>query len=292
LVRAILSGCLLAGSLLAQVNYENEILTWRQKQEADIRGEEGWLTVAGLFWLKEGTNRAGSDPSMEVVLPKGSAPASIGAFEFRQEKITFRAAPGASVTSKGQPVNLLEMKPDTAGAPDILAIGDLSLFVIHRGQRYGIRVKHKSSAARREFTGLKWYPVRASWRISAEFVPHPSPKQIAVPNVLGDVERMPSPGSVLFTLEGKQYRLEPVLAGKDQLFFIFSDKTNRRTTYATGRFLYTPLPRNGRVDLDFNKATNPPCAFTPFATCPLPPPQNRLEVAIEAGELAYHSSAG
>jgi uncharacterized protein (DUF1684 family) len=270
-------------------SYRGKIAKFRTEHEAELKTEDGWLSVAGLFWLKEGENRFGADPSNEIVLPEGSAPPRAGVFEFREGKTTLRVASGAQVTLNGKPITTLEMKTDENQKPDIVRVGSLSLNVIKRGERYGIRVKDLNSKQRREFKGLRWFPVRPSYRITARFVPYGEPKQIEIPNILGDVNKTPSPGYVAFNLNGKQYRLDPILDDKNKLFFIFGDLTNGKSTYGGGRFLYTALPRLGKVTLDFNRAENPPCAFTQFATCPLPPKQNRLKLAIEAGELNYTS---
>jgi len=168
-------------------------------------------------------------------------------------------------------------------------VGDLSMYVIERGGRYAIRLKDKNSKSRREFTGLKWYPIQKSYRVTATFVEYDPPKQVQVPNILGETENLPSPGYASFTLNGKKVRLDPVLEEPDakELFFIFRDLTSGERTYPSGRFMYAEMPKEGKIVLDFNKAYNPPCAFTPYATCPLPPKQNKLPVRIEAGELNY-----
>ncbi len=272
-------------------SYRQKLEKWRAEKEAELKSDNGWLSVAGLFWLKEGVNRFGTDASNEIVLPEGSAPAKAGEFEFHAGKTTLRVENGVAATSGGKPVTMIELKTDEKLLPDIINIGSLSLSVIKRGERYGVRVKDKNSKQRREFTGLRWFPVNESYRITATFVRYDKPKEIEIPNVLGDVNKMASPGYVTFKLDGKQYRLDPVLEGKDKLFFIFSDSTSGKATYGAGRFLYADLPEGETVVLDFNRAINPPCAFTPFATCPLPPRQNRLRVAIEAGELNYHSTS-
>ena len=272
-------------------SYRQKIEKWRAEKEAELKSDNGWLTVAGLFWLKEGVNRFGTDASNEIVLPEGSAPAKAGEFEFHAGKTTLRVENGVAATSNGKPVTTIELKTDEKQQPDIINIGSLSLNVIKRGERYGVRVKDKNSKQRREFTGLRWFDIKESYRITATFVRYDKPKEIEIPNVLGDVNKMPSPGYVTFKLDGKEYRLDPVLEGKDKLFFIFSDSTSGKATYGAGRFLYADLPEGETVVLDFNQAINPPCAFTPFATCPLPPRQNRLRVAIEAGELNYHSTS-
>lgn len=276
-------------SAAAQKSYEKEIQTWRMQQEAQLKSDDGWLTVVGLFWLKEGANGFGTDPSSDITLPEASAPARAGVFEFHKGKVTLRVAEGVTIKSQGRDVIEMEMKPDTSGKPDVISINDVAMHIIERGARYGVRVKDKNSRQRREFTGLKWFPVQESYHIAAKFVAYDKPRDVPIPNVLGDIVNMPSPGYVIFNLAGREHRLEPVMSGSDQLFFIFSDSTTGKATYPAGRFLYTDLPKEGIVRLDFNKAVNPPCAFTDFATCPLPPPQNRLKVAIEAGEKAYHA---
>jgi len=276
-----------AALLGAQTSYRTEIEKWRQTREANLKKDDGWLTVAGLFWLKEGSNRAGTDASNQIVLPQGSAPARVGSFVLRAGKTTFTAEIGVAVTSGGKPVQSLQMRSDTPGPPDIITVGRLSMFVITRGARTGIRLRDKDSSFRREFTGLRWFPADEAWRIRAKWVPYTPAKQIDVLDIIGDTERQPCPGYASFQIAGKEYRLEPI-AEDDQLFFIFRDLTSGKETYPSGRFLYADAPRNGQVVLDFNKAYNPPCAFTPYATCPLPPPQNRLGVRIPAGELNYH----
>jgi len=270
--------------------YRAEIEKWRADREARLKAEGGWLSVAGLFWLEEGENRFGSGPGNAIVLPAGAAPAAAGAFELRSKKVTVRVEPGVTVTAGGKPVTTMELRADDPGPPDVLALGRLSLQVIVRGGKYGIRMKDPESAARREFAGLRWFPVREDMRVTGRFVAWSGPHTIAIPNVLGQVNDLPSPGYVEFTLAGKPLRLEPVIEepGDTELFFIFRDPTAGRETYPAGRFLYAPMPKEGRIVLDFNKAYSPPCAFTAYATCPLPPPQNRLSVAIEAGEKDPH----
>jgi uncharacterized protein len=238
----------LALLLLAGVSYQDAIVKWRAGREQELKADGGWLTVTGLFWLKEGANRIDGVP---------------GVFEFHNGRTLFRSA------------ELPPNKPVTEG--------DLTLTVIERAGRYGVRVKDKRSPRRREFTGMRWFPVRESYRIEAKFVAQP--KQLSVPNIIGSHFDMASPGYVVFRIDGRELRLQPVIEeGEKELFFIFRDQTAGKETYPGGRFLYTDLPRDGKVELDFNKAENPPCAFTPYATCPLPPPGNTLPVRIEAGE--------
>jgi hypothetical protein len=284
----VLAAMLVTGLLLAQDAYLADVQKWRQQQEANLKKDDGWLTVAGLFWLNEGENGVGAGKANQIVLPPGSAPERVGSFAFRGGKTIFTAALGVPVTVGGKPVQKIEMRLDTPDPATILAVRDLSMFVIQRGDRYGIRLRDKNSSFRRAFTGLHWFPVSGSWRIRAKFVPYNPPKRIPILNVLGQTEQSPCPGVATFRIAGKEYRLEPVAEG-DELFFIFKDLTSGKETYPAGRFLYAAKAQNGEVILDFNKAYNPPCAFTPYATCPLPPPQNRLAVRIPAGELTFHS---
>jgi hypothetical protein len=269
-----------------QSRYRGQIEKWRQQRNESLKAENGWLTVAGLFWLKEGESTLGTGPGNSFVLPPGSAPEKVGTFDFHDGRTNFQAAPGVAVTVNGKPAANATLAPDTAGSPDVLRIGNLTMFVIQRGSRFGIRLKDKDSEARRKFTGTQWFPVAEEYRVTAKFVPYTPPRKIAVPNILGDVDQEASPGYAEFTLQGKQLRLDPVSEG-DGLFFIFKDLTAGKETYPSGRFLNADLPQNGEVVLDFNQAVNPPCAFTPYATCPLPPAQNHLPVRIEAGELRY-----
>ena len=266
-----------------------EVLKWREQREARLKSDTGWLTLAGLFWLKEGDNRFGADPGNEIALPEGSAPARAGVLAFHDGRTVVTMAPGVEAAIGGKPVSRSELKPDSSGSPDILALGRLTMQVIKRGDKYGIRLKDTESKARKEFTGLRWYPIDDSYRVTARFVPYDPPRMIMVPTVLGTTEEMPCPGKAVFTIKGREMSLEPVIEepGAEELFYIFKDETSGEQTYPAGRFFYTAMPKDGSVVLDFNKAYNPPCAFTPYATCPLPPAQNRLKARIEAGELNY-----
>ena len=267
-------------------SYKSEIEQWRQGREAGLKADGGWLTVAGLFWLKDGENTVRTDKSKTIVLPEGSAPASVGVFMFRDGQTIFRADSGAKVTVNGVPATSAALKPDTSGAPDMLQVNDLTMFVIKRGQRFGIRLKDKNSAMRKNFTGLKFFPPDERYRVTAKFVLYNPPRMIPIPNILGEMEQEASPGYVEFTLNGRVCRLDPITED-GTLFFIFKDLTSGKETYPPGRFLNTPMPVNSEVTLDFNQAYNPPCGFTPYATCPLPPKQNVLAIRVEAGELRY-----
>ena len=267
--------------------YQQEIETWRAQRLARLKADGGWLTLAGLFWLKPGRNGFGADPSNEIVLPAHRAPPRAGVFRLDAGRVTVEVLAGVPVTVAGKPITRATLHSDAAGEPDVLRLAALSLQIIARGDRLGVRVKDLQSPTRQQFKAPAWYPVRPAYRVSARFVAHAAATTITVPSVIGIAEPMLSPGSALFELGGRELRLDPVLEpGETQLFFIFRDATSGRGSYGGGRFLYADPPKDGRIVLDFNKAYSPPCAFTPYATCPLPPAQNRLAVAIEAGEMS------
>jgi uncharacterized protein (DUF1684 family) len=280
-------GATVPGAGPATDAYRREIESWRAARDSGLRSPEGWLTLTGLFWLEEGDNRAGSDPHGRVVLPAGKAPAFAGTLVRHGGEVTVRAEPGSGLESGGRPVTEMSLAPDAKGKPIVLRLGSLSFFVIKRGDRVGVRVKDSQSPALAAFRGVESFPVDPSWRLVARFEPHPRPVSIPITNILGMTENEPSPGVVVFERGGKSYRLDALDGGDGSLELLFADATSGRETYGAGRFLDTDPPSGGKVVVDFNKAFNPPCAFTTFATCPLPPPQNRLSLAVTAGEKRY-----
>ena len=266
---------------LQAADYAREIADFRSARERSIAGSEGWSTVVGFWRLKEGLNRVGSDPDSEVQLP-ASVPARVGTIILKGKIAGFRPAPGIKIPAQ-------ELKEDTT----VLTIGTVRFFLIQRDGRFAIRVKDSDAPARKEFTHLSWFPVDPSWRIEAKFVPWDKPRAIKFDTVMEGVkEEDESPGYVTFNRDGRGYRLDAVIDG-GELFLIFRDQTSGKTTYPATRFLYAELPKNlkasSAVVLDYNKAINPPCVFTAYATCPLPPPQNRLSLAITAGETMYNN---
>jgi uncharacterized protein (DUF1684 family) len=264
---------LLAGlALFAASNYQSEIAEWRKNREAKLKADGGWLSVAGLFWLHEGANHFGTAPANDIVLPDG--PAQAGTFQLQGGKVSLAMEGKSRVIAHD--------------SDDVVHVGRLSLFVIQRGEKFGIRLKDPDSQYRREFHGIDYFPANEAYRVTANFVAEP--RKIPILNVLGQTEQSECPGYAVFQLHGKEYRLYPIIEepGDQQLFYILRDLTTGKETYGGGRFLYSAMPENGRVTLDFNKAYNPPCVFTPFATCPLPPKENHLPVRIEAGEKKYH----
>jgi uncharacterized protein len=269
---------LLAAPLLfAAAPFAQQEQQWRAAYEKSLKAPDGWLSVAGLFWLHEGANSAGSDPRAEVRLPAG-APPHAGVFRLDKRNVTWVAANGSRTA----------IEPDTSDHPTIIRVGDLLLTAIRRADRTGIRLRDPNAATRRDFRGSSWFPPDPAWRVTAKWVALAKPKKIPITNILGMTDEEDCPGYAEWTRGGKVFRLEPVVED-NLLFFMFRDTTNAHTTYGAGRFLYADAPKGGKVILDFNQAQNPPCAFTAYATCPLPPPQNRIAVAVTAGEKIYGS---
>lgn len=267
--------------------WAKELAEWKQWRDGRLRQPDSWLTLVGLAWLQPGDNPVGSDAASRVVLPK-SAPARLGVLRLDGERVTFTAAPGAPVTVDGKPVRTIEMKSDATGAATILHAGSVQFYVIRRSDRLAVRVKDSAAEALAKFKGLEYYSADLAWRVEARFEPSNPVGEVEVPNALGFTEKIAAPGHVVFTLGGVEHRLLALDdTGDGRLFLVFGDQTNGRETYGGGRFLYTDPPANGKVTIDFNRAYNPPCVFSPYATCPLPPPGNRMPIAVTAGEKKY-----
>ncbi|MGB9120840.1 MAG: DUF1684 domain-containing protein [Candidatus Angelobacter sp.] len=266
--------------------YQQSVEKWRQSYEATLKADDGWLTVSALLWLHEGENTFGSDSSNAIVLPYSYVPAKAGYFDFHAGKTVIHVNPGVPITLAGKPVESMELRPDSK--VDRLAIGDLVFFVHASGKRYAIRVKDKNSELRKNFKGLHWYPVNEAYRFNARFVAYPKPREVEIKNMLGDRGPTYFFGYVAFTLGGKEYHLDAEDNGSGGLFIVFRDLTSKKDTYQAARFLDADPPKDGKVEIDFNKAYNPPCAYNPYATCPLPTARNRLPVEIPAGEKRYH----
>jgi uncharacterized protein (DUF1684 family) len=280
-----------------QAAWQKDLLAWRAKRAANLQAPEGWLSLIALGWLKEGDNSFGTAEDCRVQIT-GKAPAHIA--DVRLEKNALRLLPPAGGFPKdllvdGQPAKEQVLAADDADNPSKLTIGTLTVIVIRRDDQFALRVKDLEAPTRTGFHGLHWYEPNAAYRVHARWIPYDPPKVLDIPTVLGTTTHTPAPGAAEFTIDGQTVRLEPVLEDpkSTDLFFIMRDATSKSTTYGAGRFLYTELPDHGvnqpgELWLDFNRAVNPPCAFTAYATCPLPPPQNRLGVAIQAGEQRYH----
>ena len=285
--RLLLATMLLFGpSFRAQDAYRASVDAWHEARLTRLKAEDGWLTLIGLDWLKPGENTVGSAPSSTVLLPEGMAPAKAALLILEGTTVRLRPLPGSGLWLNGQSAAEAILKSDVEGKPDVLKAGRVSFFVIRRGDRWGVRLKDPEAPLRMAFRGIPRYPVDPAWRVEAAFLPYATPKVRAIPTVLGTAEPMTAPGLLRFKVEGREVTLEPMVEDPEhpELFLIFSDATSGKGSYPAGRFLYADLPKNGKVILDFNRATNPPCAFSHFATCPLPPQHNRLGIAIRAGE--------
>ena len=270
----------------AQNRYVSEIEKWRGAHEAELKSDDGWLTVAGLFWLKDGANTVGAGANFDVQLTENFKRGKFGEINFQNGAATLTVEKNVEASSGGKSVSEINLASDENGKPTLVETGSQTFYLMKRENRFGVRLKDRNSAARRDFKGLRWFPIDKNYRVEARFEAFKEPQEILIPNVLGGNFKMKSPGVLKFKLRGKIYSLQPVEEG-EKLFIIFRDATSRAETYGGGRFLYADKPVNGKVVLDFNRAENPPCAFTTFATCPLPPPQNRLTAEIKAGEKRY-----
>jgi hypothetical protein len=270
-------------------NYRKEIDQWHQTRETNLKKETGWLTVSGLFWLEEGENTFGSSKENKIVFPSGKAAEYIGSFTLLNDEVMLNILPNLEVKrndtlfSKG-----IIFNKDIEEQSIILSHKNLRWFIIKRGNRYGVRLRDIESEARKNFTHIDRFPVNAQWKIDATFEAPTSKKTIPIHDVIGNTTETTFGGTLKFEVNGQTYTLDATLEGEDDLFIVFGDYTNGNKTYGAGRFLYAKKPKEGnKLVLDFNKAYNPPCAFTDFATCPLPPDQNKLPFEVLAGELKY-----
>jgi uncharacterized protein (DUF1684 family) len=251
--------------------FQAEWTAWRDQRLSNLQRPQGWLALVGLHWLKEGENRIPGLP---------------GLFTLAGGQVTLTATPADGWTLAGAPVTSRRLASDKEGKPDRIVSGSRAAQVIDRGGKLALRAWDAESPARRSFTGIDTFPPDPRWRLTARWEAYATPREVEVPSVIGIPTREKAPGRAWFTIDGKEHALEPTLDG-DALFFVFKDRTAPRETYGAGRFLVAALPKDGKVVLDFNRAYNPPCAFSPWATCPLPLPQNVLPVRIEAGEKSW-----
>ncbi len=262
---------------------------WQDKRLAGLTAPNGWLSLIGLEWLKEGANRIGTAADNDIVLKAG--PAHLGVVTLSKDgalHIVLDKHSGATVDGKAvSEATLLDDAHAGEGAPSTVAFGSASFLVIERDGRKALRVKDSNAETRAHFLGLDYFAPDPSWRIVADWVPFDPPHELEIGSVLGTINKEKVPGKAVFHRDGHTYELLPIQEEPDTLFFVIADRTSGRETYGAARFLYADLPKDGKVVLDFNRAYNPPCAFTPYATCPLAPPENRLDLAVTAGEKKY-----
>ena len=256
-----------------RLSHEDEVNAWHQKRITGLKRPQGWLSLVALEWLKEGQN------TLE----------SIGTITLERSSITFQASPAVQAKVGGKPFTSGYLHAEGGmDRPERIEVGSKTFMIIKRGDRFAVRMWDSDAETLKKFTGIDRFPVSGKWKIEARWEPYAKPKPIKVASVIpGYLEDYNVPGVAIFSIGGQECRLEPVGSGTETLFFIFADETNGKETYGAGRFLYADPPKEGKVVIDFNKAHNPPCAFTPYATCPLPPESNRLTVRIEAGEKTF-----
>lgn len=272
-------------------NHQASIEDWRAKRHAGLSRPDGWLTLVGLEWLKEGENRVGSSADNDIRLAGGAE--HWGSVILKGDKLSFVSADTENVSIEGKPASEAELVADNAGEPTLVASGSVSFYVIFR-ESYALRIKDTQAPALLNFEGVDNYPIDGSWRIKGRFIRAEQDAAIEITNVLGQVNEMPVFGTFEFDRDGKTYKLLAIGdAHSRDLWFIFADRTSGHGTYGAGRFLYSEgMPADGRLVVDFNKAYNPPCAFNPYSTCPLPPQENRLDLKVTAGEKDFHPNSG
>lgn len=277
-------------------SYASETETWRGQRLDAIAGPDGWSTLAGLFWLDSASYVIGSDPaSSTILLPSDNTPARFGTLTRTDSGYRYVAAKGVTALVDSTRVDSVVLQNDKAAQPVVLRAGTVTYRIIERAGRQALRVKDSAYVLRREFKGLDYFPLDTSLRVVAKLVPHASPRTVRILNVIGQVDEYASPGILEFTVGSQRYRLAATFEGRDssQYFVIFRDATSKDSTYPAGRFMYASVADSaGYTLLDFNRAYNPPCAFTAFATCPLPPAENVLQVALKAGEKRYAGPHG
>jgi uncharacterized protein (DUF1684 family) len=271
--------------------YTQEIERWHASRIARLTAPTGWLSLVGLEWLSPGANRVGSAAGNDIVLAK--APAHLGTITWAEDgalSISLDGDSGATIDGKVETHAVL--LDDSHAVPTTIAFGSVNFIAVDRGGRKGLRVRDSEAETRTQFAGIERFPIDPAWRIVADWQPLDPPFQLATGTVIGTIENYPAPGKAVFEREGQRFEVYPVIEvpGDTQLFLIFADATSGKETYGAARFLYADMPRDGKIVLDFNKAYNPPCAFTPYATCPLAPPENRLALRVVSGELKYRKS--
>ncbi len=285
------TGCKSSAQLRPAVTtaYKKEIEQWRQQRVSRLKGKLGWLKLSGLFWLKPGINHMGSDSSSDIVLPP-RAPSSLASLNMKGQDVYLKLTPGQDARFRGKPVSEMLLLSDQEGKrePDIISTGDFTFFIIDRGGRKALRLFDQQAETLKSFKGIDYFPIDHRWRIQGQYIQFTQPRTVQVSTAIGTRVEEQVRGEVRFVLDGVSYSLQPVSQeGSNELEFVFADRTNGKQSYGGGRFLEATLSSDGKVILDFNKAYNPPCAFTSFATCPLPRAANRLPIKITAGEKVY-----
>lgn len=278
--------------MLTTEERDAQVSAWRAARDARLRSADGWLALVGLHWLTPGENRFGAHPANQVVLHGEGVPPRAGSL-WLADGGEVRLVPhaGVDLRTDAAPAGEMVLADDLDGHPTVLELGTLRFHVIRRGERVGLRVRDAAAPALATFRGMDHFPIDPSWRVTARFEPAPPGRTIEIVDITGALSHDTTPGTVEFERDGATWRIAALSGGDDgTLWLIFGDATNGTSTYGGGRFLYTePLAADGSVVVDFNLTYNPPCVFSPYATCPLPPPENRLALLIEVGERDFHT---
>jgi hypothetical protein len=289
----VVAMALLAGSAGAvdATAHRADVEAWRAWRVGRLQQPDGWLSLVGLHWIEPGTHTVGSGKGNGIVLNVG--PERLGTLTHRDGTIRFALADGVDAAIEGVEARESDLADDKSGKPTFVRFGSANFHVIERGGRHALRVKDAEAETRRNFAGIDYFGIDPSWRIEARYERHAPGKTIPIADVIGTLEDTPNLGAAVFERDGRTFRLEAIDGGPGQVWFILADRTSGKTTYGAGRFLYADLPAEGSdtIVVDFNKAYNPPCVFTPHATCPLAPPENRLDLAVTAGEKRYKLEA-
>jgi uncharacterized protein (DUF1684 family) len=286
-----IAGVLAVGVGLSQAGgdsaYQQEIQKWRDGRIERLTKPTGWLSLVGLAWIKEGRNTLGSAKDNDIVIP--TAPAHLGTITLSDGKARIALDPKSNATIDGAAKLDSELLDDTHEKPTTVAFGTTSFYFIQREDKYALRIKDSEAPTRKHFVGIDYFDIDPSWRVEAKWESYDPPHEVEEPNVIGQVDKVIVPGAAVFERDGKTIRVEPVIEtpGDTELFLVFADKTSGKESYGAARFVYSEPPKDGKIIIDFNKAYNPPCAFTPYATCPLPTAQNRIKVRVTAGERKY-----
>lgn len=269
-------------------DYVLSIEQWQVRRAEELKAVDGWLSLIGLDWLKTGENRIGTAADNDLVLLAG--PAHLGTITLAADgktTIALAADSGALIDGKAVSSATLVGDADASATPTTVSFGTANFHVIDRDGRKALRVKDTQAETRTHFVGLDYFPIDPSWRVVADWVPFDPPHEMEIGSVLGTIDKEKVLGKAVFVRDGHTYELFPIQDEPNKLFFVIADRTSGHETYGAARFLTTDMPANGKLVLDFNQARNPPCAFTPYATCPLAPPENRLDLKVQAGEKKY-----
>lgn len=264
------------------------VAAWRRAREGRLRSPDGWLALVGLHWLAPRENHVGAHPANQVVLQGGGLPPRVGSLWLEDGRVRLVPHPEANLLIDGELASERWLNDDHDPDTTVLEVGSLRMHLIRRGERIGLRVRDAEAPALQAFTGMHHFPVDHAWRVEGRLEPAPAGATVEVMDITGVPSEQPTPGVMTFTRDGRAWRLTALDGGEGSLWLVFADATSGGETYGGGRFLYTePVAADGSVVADFNIAHNPPCVFSPYATCPLPPPENRLPLSIRAGERDY-----